>query len=131
MSWAKPAMSTRSGSQPNPIAIPRPIWATSSEWVSRVRGCPFPRPDHLCLVGESAQCGAVQNPGAIPGEVAAALALGTRQARGLRRFGHHPLAVEIVVGVLLVVEAIAAARGAAQCTTIALGPARSGLHCRA
>ena len=38
MSWASPAMSTRSGSQPRPMAIPRPIWATSNEWVNRVRG---------------------------------------------------------------------------------------------
>ncbi len=68
---------------------------------SRARGIAFPRPDDLCLVGKAAQRGAVQNPGAIPGEVGAVLALGARQARGLRRFGNHPLAVEIVIGVLL------------------------------
>src|ERR1700722_2611695 len=67
----------------------------------RARGVALPRPHDLCLVREAAQRGAVQNPGAIPGEVAAMLALGARQARGLRRFGHHPLAVEIVIGVLL------------------------------
>ena len=38
MSCASPARSTRSASQPSPTAIPRPICATSSEWVSRVRG---------------------------------------------------------------------------------------------
>src|SRR3984957_4966692 len=68
---------------------------------SRARGVTLPRPHDLCLVREAAQRGAVQNPGAIPSEVAAVLALGTRQARGLRRFGHHPLAGEIVIGVLL------------------------------
>ena len=43
MSWARPARSTRSGSQPSGTAMPRPIWATSSEWVSRVRGLSLSR----------------------------------------------------------------------------------------
>ena len=58
--------------------------------------------DDLRLVGQPAQRGAVQHPGAIPGEVAAVLALGTRQTRSLRRFDHPPLTVEVVVGVLLI-----------------------------
>ena len=41
MSWASPAVSTTSGSAPSSSAIARPIWATSSEWVSRVRGTPL------------------------------------------------------------------------------------------
>src|SRR5277367_6161074 len=65
-------------------------------------GCvSFPWPDDLCLVREPTKRGTMQNPGAIPGEVGAALTLGARQARDLRRLGHHPLAVEIVVGILL------------------------------
>src|SRR6266567_4185888 len=38
MSWARQAASTRSGSQPISWPSSRPIWAHSSEWVSRVRG---------------------------------------------------------------------------------------------
>ena len=34
-------MSTTSGSAPSSSAIARPIWATSREWVSRVRGTPL------------------------------------------------------------------------------------------
>ena len=41
MSCASPAVSTTSGSQPSSSAIPRPIWATSRECVSRVRGTPL------------------------------------------------------------------------------------------
>src|SRR5689334_8462106 len=37
MSCASPATSTTSGSQPRRAPISRAIWATSSEWVSRVR----------------------------------------------------------------------------------------------
>ena len=37
-SWARHAVSTRSGSAPRTWPIPRPICAHSSEWVSRVRG---------------------------------------------------------------------------------------------
>ena len=37
-SWASPAASTTSGSQPRAAPSVRAIWATSSEWVSRVRG---------------------------------------------------------------------------------------------
>ena len=37
-SWARQAVSTRSGSQPSALPSSRPIWAHSSEWVSRVRG---------------------------------------------------------------------------------------------
>ena len=102
----------------------------------RARGVALPRPDDLCLVGEPAQRGAVQNPGAIPGEVGAVLALGARQARGLRRFGHHPLAVEIVVGVLLshrpTVCQPTGWRRAVHWTDSPLGPApMRGLDCRA
>jgi hypothetical protein len=68
---------------------------------SRARSVAVPRPDDLCLVSKAAQRGAVQDPGAISREVAAVLTFGSRQARGLRRFGNHPLAVEIVIGVLL------------------------------
>src|SRR3984885_6905495 len=65
-------------------------------------GCvSFPWPDDLCLVRPPTQRGAVQNPGTVPGEVGAALTLGAWQARDLRLLGHHPLAVEIVVGMLL------------------------------
>ena len=38
MSCARQAVSTRSGSHPITEPMPRPIWAHSSEWVSRVRG---------------------------------------------------------------------------------------------
>src|ERR1700730_10656037 len=53
MSWARPAMSTRSGSQPSPMAMPRPIWATSSEWVSRVRGVSLWRGPTSCVLPAS------------------------------------------------------------------------------
>ncbi len=38
MSWARQAVSTRSGSQPRTAPSSRPTWAHSREWVSRVRG---------------------------------------------------------------------------------------------
>src|SRR5271154_5452149 len=59
MSWAKPAMSTRSGSQPSSIAIPRPIWATSSECVSRVRGVSPPRGPTTCVLSASRRSAAL------------------------------------------------------------------------
>ena len=68
---------------------------------SRPGGVPFSRSDDLRLVRESAQRGAVQNPRAVPGEIGAELTIGARQTRALRRLGHYPLAVEIVIGVLL------------------------------
>ncbi|OEV18705.1 hypothetical protein AN219_27850, partial [Streptomyces nanshensis] len=37
-SWARQAVSTRSGSQPSAAPSSRPTWAHSREWVSRVRG---------------------------------------------------------------------------------------------
>src|SRR5680860_932035 len=37
MSWARQAVSTISGSRPSRRASSRPIWATSREWVSRLR----------------------------------------------------------------------------------------------
>ena len=82
MSWASPAMSTRSASQPSGTAIPRPIWATSSECVSRVRGFSLSRgPDHLGLVGKTAKRRAVQHAGAVAGEVGAVLSTSFRAAR--------------------------------------------------
>ena len=78
MSWASPAVSTTSGSQPSSSAMPRPIWATSSEWVSRVRGDAahlgaLPRPDDLGLARQPAQRRRVQHPGPVAGERAAPL----------------------------------------------------------
>src|SRR5258705_1167610 len=53
MSWANPAISTRSGSQPSPMAMPLPICATSSECVSRVRGVSLWRGPTTCVLSAS------------------------------------------------------------------------------
>ena len=66
------------------------------------RGVTFTRSDDLCLVGQAAQRGTVQHACPIPGEVGAVLTFGARQTRGLRRFAHPPLTVEVVVWVLQV-----------------------------
>src|SRR5690242_7628319 len=46
-------MSTRSGSHPSPMAMPRPICATSSECVSRVRGVSPWRGPTTCVLSAS------------------------------------------------------------------------------
>ena len=57
-----------------------PIWATSSEWVSRVRGVSLWRgPDDLRLVGQPAQCSAVQDPGPVTREIGAVFGVGAGQ----------------------------------------------------
>ena len=103
MSCASPAMSTRSGSQPSPIAMPRPICATSSECVSRVRGVSLsPGADHLRLVGQPTQRRAVQHPRPVAGEIGAVLGVGSGQRGTLRLFDHQTLPVEVVVSVVIV-----------------------------
>ncbi len=59
------------------------------------------RPDHLRLVGQPAQGGAVQHPGPVAGEIGAVLGVGARQRGTLRRFDHQPLSVELVVGIVV------------------------------
>ncbi len=59
-------------------------------------------PDHLRLVGEPAQGGAVQHSGPVAGEVGAVLGVGAGQRGTLRRFDHQPLPVELVVADLLI-----------------------------
>jgi len=66
------------------------------------RSVTFAGSDNLRLVGQPAQCGAVQYPGPVPGEVGAVLTFRARQTRSLRRFAYPPLTVEVVVGVLLI-----------------------------
>ena len=55
------------------------------------------RPDHLRLVGQPAQRGAVQHPRPVAGEVGAVLGVGSGQRGALRRFDHQTLPVELVV----------------------------------
>ena len=57
------------------------------------------RPDHLRLVGQSAQRRAVQHPRPVTGEIGAVFGVGTRQRGTLGRFDHQTLPVELVVGV--------------------------------
>ena len=61
------------------------------------RGLALARPDHLRLVGEPAQRGAVQHAGPVAGEIGAVFGVGTRQRGTLRRFDHQTLPVELVV----------------------------------
>ena len=95
-------MSTRSGSQPSPIAMPRPICATSNECVSRVRGVSLWRGPTTCVLSASrrsaAQCSTLARSRAksvrcsesVPGNAAT-----------LRRLDHQALPVELVVCVLV------------------------------
>ena len=61
----------------------------------------LPRPDHLGLIGQSAQGGAVQHPGAVPGEVAAVLGRGSGQGSRLRRLDHQSFTVGLAIVALL------------------------------
>ena len=60
----------------------------------------LPRTDDLGLVGQPAQGGTVQHPGAVAGEVGAVFGVGARQCGTLGRLGHQALAVEVVVWVV-------------------------------
>ena len=60
----------------------------------------LPRTDDLGLVGQPAQGGTVQHPGAVAGEVGAVFGVGARQCGTLWRLGHQSLAVEVVVWVV-------------------------------
>ncbi len=75
-SWASPATSTTSGSQPSTRPSSRPICATSRECVSRVRGkSREPSRDDLRLAGEAAEGGAVQDACAVALELRSGCAL--------------------------------------------------------
>ncbi len=68
------------------------------------RSVAFAGSDHLRLVRQPSQRGAVQHPGPVAGEVGAVLAFGPGQTRRLRPFDHPPLTVEVVVGVWLILR---------------------------
>ena len=95
MSWASPAMSTRSG-RTQRDCHPRPIWATSSEWVSRVRGLSLSRADHLGLVRSRRSAALGAAPGPVAGEPTDSV-LVPGSAADLARLGHHPFAVGLVM----------------------------------
>ncbi len=65
------------------------------------RSVAFPRPDHLRLVSEPPQRGAVQNACPIAGEISAMFGRPAGQCGGLRRLDHNPFAVVRVVPVVL------------------------------
>ena len=58
-------------------------------------------PDHLRLVGQSTQRGAVQHPRPVAGEVGAVLGARSRQRGTLRLFESQTLPVEVVVSVVI------------------------------
>ena len=61
------------------------------------RGVALAGPDHLRLVGQPAQRGAVQHPRPVTGEVGAVFGVGPGQRGTLRLFDHQTLPVEVVV----------------------------------
>ena len=80
-SWARQAVSTTSGSRPRLTASSRPICATSSECVSRLRAKSRPAVGLSTCVfcGEAAQGARVQQPPAVAREVAATVGVLLRQ----------------------------------------------------
>ena len=92
---------------------------------SRAGRVPFARPDDLRLVGEPTKRGAVQNPGAVPGEVGAVLTFGARQARALRRLRPPPAGGRNRRrGLAAVIDA----QSASQTAISVWDPLRRGLH---